>query len=99
VWRTYQDQGLVVWGTAAPGYGSESEDAIRDFVEEMGITFPVLLDEGGEVSTSWPPPEGTPSSGAPYPQHWLVDTDGVLVWYNNAFDFGELVEVIEGELP
>lgn len=89
---------MRVWAIAAPEAGSETEAAVRDFAEELGLTMPVLLDWRGEVTRSWPPPEGTPGTEAPYPQEWLVDADGNLAWYNNTFDHGEVVEVLEQAL-
>lgn len=98
VWRTYQDQGLRVWAIGAPDVGSEREEAIRDFASDLGLSMPVLLDWGGEVTSRWPAPPGTEGTEAPYPQEWLIDRDGMVAWYNNTFDYGELVEVIEAEL-
>lgn len=89
---------MRVWAIAAPDTGSETEAAVRDFAEELGLTMPVLLDWGGAVTLSWPPPEGTEATESPYPQEWLVDADGILAWYNNTFDYGEVVEVVEQAL-
>lgn len=49
----------------------ESRGAARPLVEQLGLTFPVLLDQGGERLASW----GT----VKYPETWIIDPDGVVV--------------------
>jgi peroxiredoxin len=46
VYRTYLDQGLTVMAVNA----GEAEQQTKAFVEEMGLTFPVLPDRDGHVS-------------------------------------------------
>lgn len=45
VYEQHQDADFVVLAVNV----QESEETIRPFVEEMGVTFPVLLDENGDV--------------------------------------------------
>ncbi len=47
VYRTYRDQGLAVMAINV----QEAEQQTRAFVDEMGLTFPVLPDRDGSVST------------------------------------------------
>jgi hypothetical protein len=52
----------------------EADGRIRPFVEDFGLSFPVLLDRSGEVARTWRiggPSEGLPSS-------YFIDTDGVV---------------------
>ncbi|MGQ9622090.1 MAG: peroxiredoxin family protein [Candidatus Caldatribacteriaceae bacterium] len=54
-YQRYKDQGLVVLGV-----GTGSEEALRMFAEENGITYPVAIDSANSVSTplygvSWIP--------------------------------------------
>lgn len=95
LYQAYADQGVVVWAIATPGEGSESEAAVRDFAEALGITMPVLLDDGGLVHAQWPIPGG---ADAPYPQEWIVGTDGDIAWFDREFDLDEAIAVIEAEL-
>ena len=48
VYRAYKDQGFVVLGVNSTFQDSEP-DAIA-FVQEMNLTFPILLDRTGSVS-------------------------------------------------
>jgi hypothetical protein len=33
-----------------------------------------------------------------FPQEWLIDEDGIIVYYGNEYEYDALVEVIEAEL-
>lgn len=45
-----EDPEVVILGIAAPGYGREqSEDDVKQFLEDNGYTYPVLMDEGGSI--------------------------------------------------
>jgi peroxiredoxin len=64
------DDGLVVVAVDL----QENDDAIRDFAEEFGMEFPVVIDRTGEVADAWRiggPVEGIPSS-------YFIDADGVV---------------------
>lgn len=74
---------VVILGVAAPGYGSEgSEEEIREFLEENGYTYPVLMDTGGELFASY----GVYS----YPTTFMIDRDGNVFGYVS----GQLTEDI-----
>ena len=64
VYEQYKDQGFVI---LAVNY-RESADQVKPFVEELGLTFPVLLDETGNVATQYRV-IGLPSS-------YFVDKEG-----------------------
>jgi peroxiredoxin len=49
----------------------ESQDTVAPFVEELGLTFPVLLDPGGKVN-------GESYNVRGYPSSFFVDKDGVI---------------------
>lgn len=45
-----EDPEVIVLGVAGPNYGQEkSEDEVKKFLEDNGYTYPVLMDEGGEL--------------------------------------------------
>lgn len=46
--RRYHSQGLVILAVNATD--QDSETAARNFVNELGLTFPILLDYDGEAS-------------------------------------------------
>ncbi len=45
VWQSLRDQGLIVLGVDY----KEKPDTVRNFVKEMNISYPVVLDENGEI--------------------------------------------------
>ena len=57
LYESYQqeeDSEVVILGIAAPGYGNElDERGIKDFLEENGYTYPVVMDEGGKMFLSY----------------------------------------------
>jgi len=75
----YANQGLVVLGVNAT-YTDSKTDAIS-FVEELGLTFPMLFDETGEVGDQLYKVVGLPTS------YW-IDQDGII----RSFQLGALTE-------
>ena len=68
VYRSYKDLGLEVLAVNATN--QDSVDAARAFVQERGLTFPVLLDRTGSVSAAYNL-RGLPSS-------FFIDRQGVI---------------------
>lgn len=68
------DDSLVIIGVAAPDYYREkSEDDIKDFLEENGYTYPVVMDYDGEMFTQY----GVYS----YPTTFMIDKEGNVFGY------------------
>lgn len=51
IYREYRDQGFVVLGVNVTA--QDDPLSVMPFVEKYGLTFPVLLDETGEVSAAY----------------------------------------------
>ncbi len=66
--RRFRDQGLVVLAVSADSNGAA---AVAPVVEELGITFPVLLDPEGTL----PPRYGVTG----YPETFVIGRDGRVV--------------------
>jgi peroxiredoxin len=62
----YADQGFVVLGIDV----QESKDVVEPYVEQLGITFPILLDAQGKTTASYKI-RGLPTS-------LLIDREGVI---------------------
>ena len=92
VWRAYQDDDVVVWGIAS----SEVDEVVARFADTLGLTFPILLDRDGSINERYAQQQAFPS--AAYPQDWVIGTDGVVVYSNNAFDLDAMRAAIEAEL-
>lgn len=86
LYETYDregEDGLIVLGIAAPGYGNEkSEEGIKEFLEENGYTYPVVMDTGGNIFSQY----GVYS----YPTTFMIDRDGNVFGYVT----GQLTEEI-----
>ena len=92
LWQRYQDQGLVVWGIG-------SQDGYEDLVgfrDQMGVTFPILFDEGARVQAQY---EQVRARASVYPQDWIIGPDGVVLYVNNAYDAEAMSAIIESALP
>lgn len=74
VYEKYQDDGLVVLGFNVGEKVADSmvDQTIQDFVDQYGLTFPILVDEQDfEVQRAW--------AVAGYPAAFLVSPDGIVV--------------------
>jgi peroxiredoxin len=67
VYEAYKDKGFVILAVDV----QEEKPPVQDFVNELGLTFPVLLDTKGEVTRSYRV-RGLPTS-------YFVDPNGVIV--------------------
>lgn len=82
----------MVWGIAS----SEPETVVQGYVDTLGLTFPILLDEDSSVIETYAQQSAFPS--AAYPQDWIIGTDGVVIYVNNGFELDAIVSAIENEL-
>ena len=73
-YQAEEDPEVVILGVAAPDYGDEgSREEIARFLEENGYTYPVVMDEGGELFMTY----GVFS----YPTTFMIDRDGNVFGY------------------
>lgn len=77
LYETYDQEGddaLVILGVASPGIGGEkTEDGVKEFLEENGYTYPVLMDTTGEQFMNY----GVFS----FPTTFMIDRDGNVFGY------------------
>jgi peroxiredoxin len=87
-----QDQGFEVVAIAG-----QDPDALVQFGEQTGITFPVLYDEADEVYGHY----ATQAAFflASYPQDWVIAPGGEVVYINNRYEPDEIGSVLERYLP
>ena len=62
----YADAGLVVLAV----HVKEGADVVKPFVEDLGVTFPVALDEDGSRAATW--------DAVALPVHYWIDGNGVV---------------------
>ena len=83
---------MVVWGIS-------SEDRYADlvgFTDQMGLTYPVLFDDGGLVHDQYNP--GDIPTNSLYPQDWIIGADGRVRYVNTIYDPVELMAGLDAEL-
>jgi len=84
--------GLVVWGI-----GSEDRYAdLVEFTDQMGLTYPVLFDDGGLVQDRYNP--GVIPTDSKYPQDWIIGADGRIRYVNTIYDPVEMMAILDAEL-
>ena len=83
---------MQVWGIAS----HDDEASVRTFVDQLGLTYPILLDEDGSINSLFSFEDLFPTGV--FPQDWVVGTDGLIVYGNNAYEVDEMISVIEREL-
>jgi peroxiredoxin len=77
IWQRYRDAGVQVLSIQV----KEGETLAASFAAHHGWTFPVLFDEDGTVSNRFAPDkEGLPPEVAVINAHFVLDTDGTVVY-------------------
>ncbi len=73
-YKEAEDDSLVILGVASPNQGRETDSqGIKDFLEENGYTYPVLMDESGEVFMSY--------GAYSLPTTFMIDKNGNVFGY------------------
>lgn len=87
-YQAHKEEGFVVLGVNV----EESRSAVEPFVAEMGVTFPVLLDEKGQVAKEY--------RTLGLPMSLLVDREGIIVVRHIGYlSEGQLQEYLDEHLP
>ena len=84
------------------GITAVNQNQIDQFLDENGITYPILQDEQSGGGSG---PGGfggvtyddyyIPNQGSPYPRDFIVDQNGTLVYANNEIDTEYMIYIIE----
>lgn len=82
------EQGVVFWAIS-----DEREETLADFRTAFDIDLPILLDSQREAQKQYRGTMAFPT--AAFPQTYVVDAEGKLVYYNNVHDTEELAAVLE----
>ena len=80
--------GVIFWGIS-----DEREETLADFRTAFDIDMPILLDSNKEAQSKYRGTMAFPT--AAFPQTYVVDAQGKLVYYNNVHDTEELAAVLE----
>ena len=90
--KMYEDYGgneedLIVLGIAAPGYGDEGTvEEITEFLNENQYTFPVVMDETGEMFYRY--------GISAFPTTFMIDAGGNVYGYVQGAMTGDIMESI-----
>ena len=72
---------------------NESTELLRTFRDQLGLTYPVLIDEDGAVHVTYRELEGR--DWVSYPEEWLIDSEGRIAYFNDTYEPDELAAAIE----
>ena len=81
----------MVWGIAT----NEPESHVRTYVEQLGLTFPILLDPNGSVHQNYQQRNAFPS--AAYPQDWVIGAKSEIIYVNNGFELDAMRTAVESQ--
>ena len=68
---------------------TNSQSVISNFVEENGLTFPILYDSGSSGGVQGGDTYDLyymPNDGSPYPRDFVINQEGIIVYANNEID-------------
>ena len=71
-------------------------EILTAFRAQMGLTFPILFDDGAAVQSQYNPGSGPTNSV--YPQDWIIGVDGTVVHVNTVYEPEEMKAILETEL-
>ena len=74
-WQTYRDRGLSVL-VVTKHTKSQTDEKVKDYLDENGITLPCAVEPQGYQSTSDYAISGVPAAA-------VIDRDGTIVWRNH----------------
>ena len=81
-----------MWGIAT----REDAERVRTYADSLGVDFPVLLDETGDVDRLYDLAFAFPTGA--YPQDFVVGTDGRVVYASNQPDVEAIERAVVAEM-
>ena len=72
------------------GISNEPVSTITKFVEDQGITFPVLHDVSGIYNKY-----NIPGSQSPFPRDFIIDENGIIIFAKTEYDPGSMIAIFE----
>jgi hypothetical protein len=97
-WQRYKDDGLVVVainpggrGGVRGGPGTDDIGGVQRFAENLGVTYPVGLEETGGYHAFAQNFRGA----NPFPIDIIVDRDGIVAYVAREYDPAAMTAVIE----
>jgi len=85
IWQNFNQEDVILVGISNTNSGS----VISNFVEENGLTFPILYDSGSSGGVQGGDTYDLyymPNDGSPYPRDFVINQEGIIVYANNEID-------------
>ena len=76
---------------------TNNQNIISNFVEENGLTFPILFDSGSSGGVQGGDTYDLyymPNDGSPYPRDFVIDQEGIIAYANNEIDTEWMLSII-----
>jgi hypothetical protein len=87
IWQTYQNEDFIFLGINFV----ENEETVRDFVDNFGLRFPILLDSRGRTYRAYQ----IERCRSPFPQDYIIDRNGRIAYKACEYFPDSMVAVIE----
>ena len=71
----------------------EPYEEVEEYVEQLGVTFPVLIDPNGTVHNQYQQQSAFPS--AAYPQDWIIGPDSTIIYRNNGYELDAMLSAMD----
>ena len=78
----------MVFGIAS----QEPQGDVEQYIEQLGITFPILIDQNGSVHAQYQQEMAFPS--AVYPQDWVIGPDSTILYRNNGYELDAILTLL-----
>ena len=86
IYQKYKDQGVLVYGL----HGGEAANQLADFIDQTGVTFPIVNHQGTISELSFPP-----GVGYPYPRDVVIGKDLTIRSIRNSFNAEEMDVLVQ----
>ena len=93
IWINFNQSEVLLLGIS----NTNNQNIINDFIEENGLTFPILYDsgspggvQGGDIYDLY----YMPNDGSPYPRDFIIDQQGIIAYANNEIDTAWMMSII-----
>ena len=93
IWQNFYSNEVQLVGIA----NTNNENLISNFVEENGLSFPILYDSGSSGGVQGGDTYDLyymPNDGSPYPRDFVIDQNGIIAYANNEINTEWMLTVI-----
>ena len=70
----------------------EPVEEVQEYITQLGITFPILIDNNGSVHAQYQQQSAFPS--AAYPQDWVIGPESTILYRNNGYELDAILSAL-----